>query len=191
MSILTMAEALALNVGLPVPINLAGGLSRDWREILQTANEAGEDIARRVQWGELTKTTTLAGSGPLPSDFDRLVAGLAIMAEGRPVRSLTRAEWASLPTQAGTPRYFLLQDDNLQLWPDGPVTVVYQSRNWVGGNKDRLKAADDAPVFEETLLLKAVIARWRRQKGLPHADEEAEFEAALAQYAAADDRSRV
>ena len=48
----------------------------------------------------------------------------------------------------------------------------------------------DSPLVDEDLFAKALIVRWRRQKGMSFADEEAEYEAALQDFARFNDRSR-
>lgn len=190
MTLLTIARALALNVGLPVPTQVIGAPGREWAETVQFANETGEELARRVEWGDLTKTAVLAGSGALPNDFGRLVGGVCVRANGSIVRPLTRAEWGDLPSATGTPRYFLLRDDAISVWPEGAVTVFYQSRFWTGLG-EALTADDQSPLMDETLFAKGLIVRWRRQKSMAYADEEAEFETALAQHAQNDDRGRL
>lgn len=188
MSLLSIAHQVALNVGIPQPDQIVGAPSREAAELLQMANETGEELARRVQWGALTETTTTTG-GTLPADFDRLTDGITVFSSGNIVRPLTLSEWVNLPGTTGTPRYFLLQGNIISLWPAGQATVVYQSKHWTDGA--RFTADDQTARIDEELFTKAMIVRWRRQKGMPYADEEAELEAALEQFARFDDRSRV
>ena len=188
MSLLTIAEGLALNVGMMKPTQVIGSPGREWAEVVQFANETGDELARRVQWGDLTHEVAVSGSGELPANFDRLVEGVCVRAPSI-VRPLTRAEWTDLPDEAGTPRYFLLEDRELSLWPEGAASVTYQSRDWTGTGR-KFTADDQSPLMDEGLFLKGLIARWRRQKGMSYQDEEAEFEAALADFARNDDRAR-
>lgn len=190
MTLLTIAQGLAMNVGMNSPTQLFSAQGRELLEVIQLANETGQELSRRVQWGKLTKNAALAGSGPLPDDFDRLVDGVTVRANGQTVRPLTQAEWADLPVVTGSPRYFLLADDTITLWPEGAAAVVYQSDAWVIGGTDRFTADDQSPVFDEGLFLKFLVVRWRRLKGMPYQDEEAEAEAALQDYARQDDRGR-
>lgn len=197
MSLLTLVESLAYSVGLNKPTQVVGAPGREMAEVRQVADETGEELARRVQWGDLTKTATITNSGKvnLPSDFGRLVEGIAVMTGGRPVRPLTRAEWADLPASVGTPRYFLLEDDAITLWPalsgGAEATVTYQSKNWVSNGQARFTADTQSPIMDEAIFLKGMIVRWRRMKGMNYADEEAEYESALAHYAHFDDRGRL
>lgn len=193
MSLLSLVESLAYSVGLNKPAQVIGAPGREMAEVRQVADETGEELARRVQWGDLTRTATISGTGKvaLPSDFGRLVEGIAVTADGKPVRPLTRGEWANLPASVGTPRYFLLEDDAITLWPEGPAVVTYQSKNWTSNGQARFTADGQSPVMDEALFLKGMIVRWRRNKGMAYSDEEAEYEAALAHYAGYDDRGRL
>lgn len=190
MTLLSLARGLALNVGLDIPDTISG---RDGDEIMQIGTETGEELARRVQWGALTRIVTLPGltREALPADYDRMIAGICVVAGNRPVRPLTRGEWPDVPGTTGVPRYYLLEGDKITLWPAGTATVTYQSNAWCSNGTGAFASGDDEPVMDEALFLKGMIARWRRQKGMPYTDEEAEYEAALAQHAAFDDRSRI
>lgn len=199
MSLLTICQDLALNVGLQIPTQVING-ERDMKEARQFCDDVGEELARRVDWGDLTATTTLTGDGTnkkhsLPATFSRLVRGVCVTVGGVPVRPLSRPEWGNLTATEGTPRYFLLEDDGITLWPylanGETATVIYQSNAWCSNGTAAWAADDDTSLIDENLMLKGLIARWRRQKGMPYQDEEAEYEAAIEQYAAFDDRGRV
>lgn len=199
MTLLTICEGLAKNVGMKVPTQIVAASQREWIEALQFCNEVGEELARRVDWGDLTTTETITGDGTnkkhsLSSYFSRMVQGACVIVGGAPVRALTRAEWGSLTATEGTPRYFLLEDTGLTLWPylanAETGTVIYQTKAWCSNGTDAWSADDETSLIDEDLFLKALIVRWRRQKGMPYADEEAEYEAALAQYAGFDNGGR-
>ena len=199
MTLLTIAAGLAKNVGIAVPSQVVLSALREWSEAVQMANESGEELARRVDWGVLRATTTLTGTGAdatfaLPAAFARISPGGAVRFGTAIVRPLTRAEWNGLVPIVGTPRYFLLEGSNITLWPfmanAATATVSYQSKNWASAG-ETFMADDNTSLIEEDLLLKGLIVRWRRQKGMDYADNEAEYEAALQQFARFDDRSRI
>lgn len=199
MTALAIVQALAKNVGISIPIAVYTSSNRDDREVVQLLNEVGEEVARRVDWGALQQSTTLTGDGTyktftLPADFDRICRGAAVLTGTTPLRALTQAEWRTLAGVEGTPRYFLLEGSSITLWPylatGETVTVNYQSTDWASTGSTF--TADDATgVVDEDLLLKGLIARWRRTKGVSYQDFEAEYEATLADMAAFDSRSRV
>lgn len=198
MTLLTIAEGLAKNVGVSVPTVVIGNSSREAAEMLQFANETGEELARRVDWGQLTASATLTGTGAsvahaLPADFSRLTQGVCVAAGTAIVRALSRGEWNTLTHVQGTPRYFLLQGTTITLFPylanAATATARYQSLNWCSAGQS-FTTDGDTSLIDEGLFLKALIVRWRRQKGMPYQDEEAEYEAALADFAAFNNRNR-
>ena len=63
MTLLTIGAALAKNVGMSVPDIMISSPERKWLEAVQFANETGEELARRVDWGQLQDTATLTGTG--------------------------------------------------------------------------------------------------------------------------------
>jgi hypothetical protein len=215
MTLLTICQGLASNVGLAMPDVIATSPQREWKEALRMANEAGEEMARRVDWAVLRITATVTGSGTnvalsLPANFSRLSQGITARMGRQIIRPLTRAEWDGLTPTMGTPRYFILTNGVVQFWPypasGQEITVSYTERNWVQGatpaivppgftlsmvQKSAFTADDDIARFSEDVLTKGLIVRWRRQKGMSYADEEAEYEAALADVAAFDDRTRL
>lgn len=199
MTLLTICTALAKNVGLALPDVVASSPYRQWQEAMQMVNETGEELARRVDWGILRKTATLTGDGTakthtMPADFARFGQGVTMRYGTTTLRALTRPEWNTLTMVSGVPRYFLAQDDTVQLWPylanAATVSAQYQSTEWSSAGAEMTSDTDTA-LIDESLILKGLIVRWRRQKGMDYADLEAEYEAALADLAQFDDRSRL
>jgi hypothetical protein len=199
MTLLTIAQGLAKNVGMQSPTSVVGSAAREWIEGLQFANETGEELARRVDWGVLQASSTLTGDGTnlthsLPDGFGRLCKGAAVRADASSLRSLSRAEWGTLTPAVGTPRYFLLEGRDMTLFPYlanlATVSVAYQTKYWTSAGSAAFTSDDQTSLINEDLFLKGLIVRWRRQKGMPYQDEEAEYEAALRDMATFDDRSR-
>lgn len=199
MTLLSIAAGLAKNVGLAVPDVVISSPYREWAEAVQFANETGEEMARRVDWGVLQESLVITGTGadishPLGVNFSRLNAGVAIRSGTTAVRPLTRAEWNTLTPAVGAPRYFLLEGNAVRFFPYlanlATVTAEFQTRAWCSAGRTFM-ADDNTSLISEDLLLKGLIARWRRQKGMPYADEEAEYEASLQDFARFDDRARL
>lgn len=197
MSLLTVCQGLALNVGVQSPTALT--TDREHVEMIRFINEAGEELARRFDWGDLTKTATLTGDGTademsLPADFGRMIRRNAVRYGTATVRPLSRPEWNTLTAAEGAPRYFLLENLGIRLWPyladTDTATVYYQSAEWASSGT-ALAVATDTSLIDEDLLLKCAIVRWRRQKGMDYGDFEAEYEAALADFAKYDGGHRV
>lgn len=202
MSLLTIAAGLSKSVGLPVPVSVIGSSERTWIEVADHANAAGQELARRVDWGALNVVTTFIGNAQatpqiLPQGTSRITAGNAVMAGGgvSVVRPLTRAEWVGLPAAVGVPRYFLMEGDTISFWPAAEdaeeLIVSTQTEYWTGSGQTEFKEDDDFSRIDEGLLLKGLEVRWRRAKGMDYADQEAEYEATLRDLAGFDDRSRL
>ncbi len=200
MTLLTIAQDMSKDVGLADPDQVVGSSGRSMIEVLSFANAVGEELARRVDWTQLAATATATGDGTsaaiaLPAGFSRIVPGVgAVNSSGGIVRPLTRAEWASLTPVEGLPRYFLLEGATIRFWPylanADTVTVTYQTKYWCSNGTDEWMADDETSLIDEELFTKALIVRWRRQKGMDYGDHEAEYEAALANLAAFNDRAR-
>lgn len=199
MSLLTICTELANNVGLEVPSQVISSPKREWSEAVSMANAVGDELARRGDFGALREVQSVVGAGDvefdLGSGFSRIIPGIGVTYGQGIVRPLTQAEWASLEAVEGSPRYFLLEGRMLRLWPylpTGNVTSVrYQSKYWCSNGTDAWVADTDTSLIDEELFAKGLIVRWRRQKGMPFEDYEAEYEQALADIARFDDRSRI
>jgi len=203
MTFITMMQTVAKNAGVEVPTSIA---ATDPDHILlgQFINEAGQELARRIDWGVLRKTATLTGTGALlahtlPDDFDRFSIGLSVVAGVQPVRgSITSDEWMSLPPVEGTPRYYYLAGRSISFYPflrtGGTARVQYQSKNWAATGATpsaRLTQQTDTTVLPEPVLETGAIWRWRRHIGKDFADHLAEFEAQLVDFARADSGVRL
>lgn len=200
MTLLTIGQGLAYNVGMDRPTVIAGSGDREHQELVKFANQTGEELARRVDWGQLQNTVTLTGSGAagavqLPAEFSRITSGIGVLSDDNIVRPLTRAEWGALTPVVGTPRYFLLEGSEITLWPflasGATVTVSTQEATWCSNGTNEFQSDAETSLIDEELFLKGLIVRWRRQKGMPYEDQEAEYEAALQNFATFDDRTRI
>lgn len=191
-ALIEILQPVAKNAGIEPPSGIS---SNDADQILmiQFVNEAGNEVARRVDWGVLRQSVDITGTGlsslqPLPADFDRTTIGLAVKAGDAFVRgSLTADEWRSLPSTIGRPRYFYLTGGNIGFYPAAAlgevVQVAYQSNQWAQGGKASLSQAGDSPLISDELLSMGAIWRWRRHVGKDFSDYLAEFESALADAA--------
>lgn len=200
MTLLAICNKLAENVGLASTDQVVSSPKREWAEAVVMSNAVGDELARRVDFGALRNAQSLAGDGTdklydLGSDFSRIIPGIGVTYGQGIIRPLTQAEWASLTPVEGSPRYFLLEGRMLRLWPYLPAaqsaSVRYQSKFWCSNGTAEWVADTDTSLIDENLMVKGLIVRWRRQKGMPFEDYEAEYEADLADIARFDDRSRI
>lgn len=189
-TLLQFAQATAPTVSLDVPASVVTNTERDMVEFLEIANDLGDELARRVDWGDLNATTTFTGDGSsvsfdLPADFLRLSRGAAVLRSGVPLRQMTKAEWGTLTAVEGLARFYLLEADRISLWPypaaAAVVTAHYVKDAWCSGGS-AFAADTDTVVFPDPVFELGLTVRWRRLKGLPFENLEAEFEAMLADY---------
>lgn len=199
MTFLEIMRDVAKNAGISLPMTVSTN-DPDQVKLGQFINEAGREIARRVDWGALRKTATISGTGQqeeftIAADFDRLTAGLSVLSEDGPVRgSLTADEWFALTHVEGTPRYFMQRGDKISLWPylgaGKTATVQYQSNRWVTEEAtngfDTMTKDNQETVLPEYLIVAGAVWRWRRHVGKDFADYLGEYEAMLAEEARAD-----
>lgn len=159
----------------------------EMRQILSLMNEAGRDINRRAEWAGATAevTVTSAASSSLPSDFQRMASGGSVSLGGAahdPVRPVVAPEmWQLLEKFPSEQTYYHIKNGQVFFSPAiGPngATVRYVSNYWLMGS-DTITSNADQPIFPDSLLARATIWRWKRQKGLPYDDVLAEFEADL------------
>lgn len=200
MSLLTIVQDVARNTALDVPPTATGSTAREIINVVQFVNDTGLELARRVNWGALRATTTITGTGvnanfALPAYYLKLIEGGAVLSGGVGLRGgLSPDEWAALTPVEGTPRFYRLRGSTISFYPflanAATATVNYQSTAWASNGTDRLQLDAETSLIPEDLLVKGAIWRQRRHVGQDFADQIAEYEAALADYATYDARDR-
>lgn len=193
MTILTAMQDVADLTSLARPISISSA-DETTRRLLATVHQTGDEIARRGDWARMLASAT-ATDGPiaLPADFRRLVPGGALSStNGEPIKGpLSSDQWAALASLGATSRTFFTVSGtsillNRAIAGGETITVNYVSKHWLvasdGTTKRARAGADtDAPLFDETLLVKGAIWRYRRDRGLPGwQDVMSEWEADLA-----------
>jgi hypothetical protein len=197
MSLLSSVNEVADLVSLDRFTQVAGTTNPDARTMLTLAQEAGEEIAHRVDWQRLIKVASIAASPyTLPEDYHRPVPGAMIVsALGVFVRPLTNTgEWETLRRVGSTQPYYYRSADKVDIVPLSAAenaTLNYVSGHFVVETngidlRPAFQSDDDSTVFNEDLLVKGMVWRWKRQKGLDYVDDLAEFEAILASEIKAD-----
>ena len=200
MSLLTIVQDVARNTAIGIPSTASGSTEREIVNIVQFVNDTGLELARRVNWGGLRATTTVTGTGvnanfALPAYYLKLIEGGAVFAGSTPVRGgLSPDEWASLTPVEGTPRFYRLLGSSISFYPflanASTATVHYQSTAWASNGTNKMELDAETALIPEDLITKGAIWRQRRHVGQDFSDQIAEYEAALADYAAYDARDR-
>lgn len=193
MTLKDIAQAVAKNVSIEPPTTVVSNNEPDAVKLLQFANEAGQELARRVDWGGLRKSKTIIGTGfaalfDLPADYARMVEGWGITCDGNPVRGgLTADEWNALAPAAGTPRYYQTVGAAIGFYPYPPeglqLVLSYIGTGWTSTGNAAFAADTDSTVFPERLVELGTTWRFRRHIGADFSDFLAEFEAALQDFA--------
>lgn len=198
MTLKTIAADVARNMGLQEPDTIVGNSNDDDAvKILQFITEAGEELARRVDWGKLQKSHLLLGTGfaalyDLPADYARMSEGYSVsFGEDRDVirGGLTKDEWNSLKTVEGQPRYYYIEGDRIGFYPypaeSDQITLAYISKNWVSGQRE-YSSDQDSSLVPERLLALGAIWRFKRHMEADYSDYLAEYEAMLTDLAGDD-----
>lgn len=192
MTLLTIARAVADEVGVDRPSSVIGNPQPHVQKILRAANKVGTQLMKKVAWQVLqteqtfTSVATELQTSILPSAFDRMIpetfwnrTDYQLISEAQ-----TPVEWQNLKatSYAGNPKY-RLRGGNLYILPimSAGKTLAYEyvSRNWCqssGGTGQTAWAADtDTGVLDEELLTRASILVYLTTEGLPFGTAEASF----------------
>ncbi len=195
MTVLSAINAVCDVVSLDQFDTVVGNTDPNAQTMLEMAQEAGEELARRGDWTRMAKTATVTNNPfPLPEDFQRLAEGGAVQLQtGDFARQIANESvWRVVQSTASPVPFFYLTGGKVLFspassWPS--AFFFYLSKNWLkdGANERAVITKDDNVMqFPDRLLTKGIIWRWRRQKGLSFDDQMTEFEADFALELAAD-----
>lgn len=206
MSFLTACQSSALRLIGRKPNTFFSSQDTFEMEIVDLANEVAKVIADQHDWQVLTKVHTLTGDGvttsfSLPSDYDRQLFDSRIYdatnwAWGY-CRVVRADEWLALQIRdfaTITPGFWTLLENQLQFLPAPPDTeeakFMYIGNSIVrdenGNLKSSFTADSDTFVLDERLLTLGIIWRWREQKRLESAADQANYDALYSDIAGRD-----
>lgn len=199
MSLLTVAQAVAEEVGLPAPGSIVGNSDKTAKQLFRLINRSGRLLAKR-NWTILQKEATVTTSNGTPSyslesDFDRLIdeTGWDRTNYWQLRGPMTAAEWqvfkSGLIASAAVQSNFRIKADTrvnkvfIDPTPTGTRTLVYEyaSSQWVkdSGNttgKTAYAVDTDVAIISEELIEMDVIWRFLARKGFAYAEEKLEAE---------------
>lgn len=196
----------AIECGVSVPSSWLSTDEQTSVEMISFLRTVTRDLLERHDWTGASVTATLTtaaetSSWTLPAAFLRLQRGDNSIYEVSPnrrpiIQDVNDGDWNELNAWsfAGAQRYFRKTATTLEFYrplPTGAeVKIAYVSNLWTtDGASSWTSEADQVSIFPDGLLRFGLIYRWRRQKGMRYADEQAEYEAILAR-AMREDRPR-
>lgn len=196
MSILSVAEAVALKIGIEVPGALYTSTEREHVELRGVLAEAAERVLCAHDWQRNKARGVITGDGtteewPLPSDFFRWPKD-ARMWSSRIETAMTFVPSADDWLQLEVHNFEAVQNlwtrigNKILIRPalgaGETAQYYYQSRNVIsGGTKAAFTADTDTFDLGERLLKLASIWEWKSGKNLPYAEDMANYEHALAE----------
>lgn len=203
MTLLSIINDVADEVGLPRPAVVIGSTDGAVQKMTRMATRTAHDLVTRVPWRQLRKEVTftaVAGetqAGVLPADMDRLIAETLWDRTFRRLiaGAIPAVQWqsmkATLPS-GGFDRWFTLRGTSIMIYPGmaggEACAFEYVSRNWCassGGTPQSAWAADtDVAVLDEELITLGTVASYLRSEGQPWEAARADFEAFLTSQAA-------
>lgn len=185
MTLLTMMQDVADEVGLPRPSQVVASTRTDIRQLLGLAQREGRELARRYPWQalvrEFTHTTVATESqGALTTIMPGLDWALSQTFWNRSQQDLARGsispqdwQWQKSSVTSSPFEDFRFRDGNLIMIPAPTAGETfageYVSKYFCatsGGTDQTAWAADtDVGNLDEDLMSQGIIWRWRRAKG--------------------------
>jgi hypothetical protein len=198
MSLLTMIQDVAGNLGITRPSIVITSTDPTIITLLGLANKEGRELAGRYDWNALTKqasfTTTnanlqgtlvsIAGSG-----FKHIMNGtMWDQTHSRPIRgSISKQRWAQLESTnvAGTYSEHQIRNKSLYAIPAPGSTSAqwaffYYSKYWCessgGSGQKSWTADDDVGILDEDLMALGIEWRYLKSKGYDYSEEFMSYE---------------
>jgi hypothetical protein len=210
MSVLSVVQsACTSGIALTRPTSVFGSSVREMLELAGLVQEAAEMIASAHEWEKLNRIATITGDGTdedfdLPTDFDRMLDKSQLWTSEleTPLSPISdRDTWLGLDIQSFdfVINAWIKYGGQIHIKPAlaNAVEVKYWYQSNLiaapnsGANKAEFDTDTDTFRIDERLLKLALIWKWREMKGLPYAENMADYERALAKRIAQDKGSRI
>lgn len=178
---------VAVEVGLDAAVDPFSSNDQSFVQMRTLLNIAGEDLTIAHNWNFLTVEHSIdsdldnSGEYPLPADFLYITNQTCWERNNRvPVQLLSAQEWQYLEgRQFATDTIyakFRLQQGKFTIYPQPvpsglAIFYEYTSKNWVedgttpGTKKDFVSTGSDRPLFDKTLITRALKVKWLEAKG--------------------------
>lgn len=182
MTVLDVAKAVALKVGVEVPSQLFAATDREYVEMRTLINEAATDLRDVYDWHLLRTINTVTGDGTstsfaLPSDYARMMVTASVWssrylwAMEHIVDTDRWLEYLTLPytQENGIWTIYGGEFHILAAMGSGETAKFFYISNLIvapnsGSNKTAFTADDDTFRLSEKLLALLTVVKWRAQK---------------------------
>ena len=212
MSLLTICQDAANEVGVPSPSTVVGSTDTTNIQLLAAANREGKNLVAGYDWQTLIKEeahTTLAAESQgdmstIATDFLRFSNDTMWnrTTDRKYYGPLNNAQWQRLKASvsSGITNYFRIRGNALLFHPAPPagesVFFEYIGKNWVitsGSSANATSFAADAntTVLDEDLITLGVIWRFLKQKGLPYDNQFQEYRLKLSEKQSKDGAKQI
>lgn len=204
-SILEIVRTVASRVGLGRPTTATGSTDVQIQQLVELANQEGQELAARFGWQALTKEATFSAvatesQGDLDGTivasaqgFDRIINETVWnrTTQVGPGGPLSPRSWQVLKSTSYAPNpwgYFRVRGGQLLLTPaptaGNTLAFEYITRNWVSNVtedafRDYFSADDDFPLLDSRLIQLGLTWRWKAAKGLSFAQDHDNYENAV------------
>ncbi len=196
MSLLTICQDVATDIGFNRPTAIAGSTSTDALKLMRLVNKVGKKLMRKFDWHELSREqtfTALTGSEQtsiLPDDFDRFIPETFWDRTNDQLVTgpITPQEWQGLKAISYTDieKKFYRRRSTIYAIPDftggESLAFEYVSKNWCesssGTGQAAMSADDDVSLFNEELVTLAAIFEYLSSAGLPNGKAQMDFKEA-------------
>jgi hypothetical protein len=186
MSLLTIIQDVADEVGIARPTAVIGNSNPETRKFLRYAQKVGRSILKSFPWQILRKEQTFTSlatetqTSILPSDFDRICPESFWNRTDNHlmIGPITPVEWNSLKANSyddDTRHKFIIRGDVLMAIPvmtaGKSLAFEYVSKNWcqssASAEQSKWVADDDTGILDEELMTRAIIFEFLWGDGLP------------------------
>lgn len=210
MTVLTVIQdACTSGIALAKPTSVFGSSVREHLELTSLVQEVADMIVSAHEWQKLNRIATITGDGStedfdLPSDFDRMLEKSQLWTSSleTPLSPVSdRDEWLGLDIQSFdfVVNAWIIYGGQIHIKPavENAATVKYwYQSNLIATDSGATNIAEftaDTDTFRlsERLLKLGLIYKWREMKGLPYAENMADFEMEKAKLIARDKGSRI
>ena len=212
MSLLTICQDAANEIGVPSPSTVVGSTDTTNIQLLAAANREGKNLVAGYDWQTLIKEeahTTLAAESQgdmstIATDFLRFSNDTMWnrTTDRKYYGPLNNAQWQRLKASvsSGITNYFRIRGNALLFHPAPPagesVFFEYIGKNWVitsGSSANATSFAADAntTVLDEDLITLGVLWRFLKQKGLPYDNQFQEYRLKLSEKQSKDGAKQI